>query len=324
MNARIAAATMLSMVFLLVFCGILPAKAADSQLLNLVMPDAKVVAGVNVDQARTSPFGQFVISQIQAQQQQNARNLTALTGFDPTKDVSELLVASGAAPGSRQGLVLARGMFDPGKIAAAATAAGALTESYGGLTIVEDPKQQGGFAFLGSSYVVAGDIADVKAAIDRQKTPSALPASFAAKIGQWSTSEDAWVISIVPPSTLKPPAATPNVPGIGANGGNAFQNIQSAAAGVKFGANVVVTAQAEADNAQDATTMAGVLQLLVNLARTQAAQNAQLAALANGLVVNTQGSQLNVTFTLTEDQLQQLMNQRSKPLARPAHAIRRM
>ena len=43
---------------LAVFSGALP--AADPRLLKLVMPDAKVLADVNVDQAKASPFGQYV------------------------------------------------------------------------------------------------------------------------------------------------------------------------------------------------------------------------------------------------------------------------
>ena len=37
------------------------ASAADSQLMNMVMPDAKVLAGVNGGSTRMSPFGQFII-----------------------------------------------------------------------------------------------------------------------------------------------------------------------------------------------------------------------------------------------------------------------
>ena len=33
------------------------------------MPDAKILAGVNVDQAKASPFGQYVLAQFQAQDQ---------------------------------------------------------------------------------------------------------------------------------------------------------------------------------------------------------------------------------------------------------------
>ena len=64
MKASIFAAAPLTIVF----AGLLP--AADPQLLNLVMPDAKMLADVNVDQAKASPFGQFVLAQIQAQSQQ--------------------------------------------------------------------------------------------------------------------------------------------------------------------------------------------------------------------------------------------------------------
>jgi hypothetical protein len=320
MNARILAAATL----VVVFCGVLPAGAADPQLLNLVMPDAKIVAGVNVDQAKTTPFGQYVLLQVQSQQGAHMQALAALTGFDPTRDVSELLVASGGAPGAHQGLVVARGTFDPAKIAAAATAAGGVTEAYGSATIIEDPKKQSGFAFLSAAYVAAGDVANVKAAIDRLKSASVLPAALGAQIGQLSTTEDAWVISTVAPSTLKTPAAVPNIPGLGANGGSAFQNILSAAAGVKFGANVVVTAQAEADNAQDALATAGVLQLLVNVMKTQAAQNAQAAAVAQGLTVTAQGSLINVTLSVPEDQLQQLLAQPSKAVPNHRRPARRM
>src|SRR5690242_5153643 len=89
--------------------GMLP--AADSGLLNLVMPDAKVLAGVNVDQVKTTPFGLYVLSQIQAQTPQHLQQVTALTGFDPTRDLHELLIASNGVPGGHSGLVLARGNF---------------------------------------------------------------------------------------------------------------------------------------------------------------------------------------------------------------------
>ena len=68
----------------IVFAGLLP--AADPQLLNLVMPDAKMMAGVNVDQAKASPFGQYVLLQAQAQNQQ-LQQMVTLTGFDPTRDL---------------------------------------------------------------------------------------------------------------------------------------------------------------------------------------------------------------------------------------------
>src|SRR5436190_14543806 len=163
MNARFLTTATLTAVF----AGLLPATAADPQLLNLVMPDAKVLAGVNVDQAKSSPFGQYVLSQMQLHDN-HLTELTSATGFDPTRDVHELLVASSGGAGQQTGLVLARGNFDPARINALALSKGAASEVYNGVTILEDPKQQSGFAFLNATIVAAGDVANVKAAIDRQ------------------------------------------------------------------------------------------------------------------------------------------------------------
>src|SRR5690348_12997054 len=104
MNARILTTATLASVFV----AMLPARAADPQLLNLIMPDATVVAGVNVDQARTTPFGQYVLGQVQAQTNTELQKIKTLTGFDPTTDVHELLAATNSTGGSHSGLVAAR------------------------------------------------------------------------------------------------------------------------------------------------------------------------------------------------------------------------
>src|SRR5262249_51828854 len=121
------------------------------------------------------------------------KKLEALTGFDPTRDVREVLVASNSTGTDHTGLFLARGTFNPGLIAATATSHDAVTESYNGVTIIEDPKKTHGVAFLDASLAVAGDIANVKAAIDRQRAPSgSLPSSITSQVNQWSGSQDAW------------------------------------------------------------------------------------------------------------------------------------
>jgi hypothetical protein len=317
MNARIlTAATIVA-----AFSGVLTAKAADSQMLSLVMPDAKVVAGVNVDSAKTSPFGLWVISQMQSNAQ-HLQELKDLTGFDPLRDIHEILAASTGT--AHNGLAMARGNFDTSKITTAAAANGGLTETYAGFTILEDPKQTGGFAFLDSTLVVAGDIASVKGALDRLHNPQPLPAAVTALVSQWSASQDAWAITTVPPSTLHPAAGTPNIPGLGANAQGILQKIQQICGGVKFGANVVVTAQAQADNAPDAAQMAAALQFLVNLAQTQAAQHPEITSLVQGLAINSSGVNVNVTLSLPQAQIQQLVNHATAMPVNPQHpAIRK-
>jgi hypothetical protein len=298
--------------------GMLPTWAADSQLLNLMMPDAKVLAGVNVDQAKTSSFGQYVLSQVQSQTSSGLQQLTALTGFDPTRDVHELLAATNGGADSHSGLVAARGSFDGSKFATLATAQGGKIETYAGVTILEDPKGEYGVAFLSSAVAVAGDIANVKGAIDRQKSPTSLPAAVMVQVNNWSLTQDAWAISTVPPSSLQPgPGAIP-IPGVGpGNKGGAFQSIQNASGGVKFGNNVVVTAQVQAGNAQDATNLGDTLKLLASMALLQAKGDANVTALANSLNVSTSDAVLNVSITLPQNMLQEM----TKPKAavhRPA------
>jgi hypothetical protein len=288
--------------FLAVFTGALP--AADPQLLSLVMPDAKVLAGVNVEQAKGTLFGQYVLTQIQSGDH-DMQKVVALTGFDPTRDVREALVASNGAPNS--GLAMARGNFDIAKLTAAANLKGAVSENYNGVTILEEPKQTHGIAFLDATTVIGGDVASVKGAIDRQKNPQPLPSAVTVQINQLGNTQDAWVLCTVPPSTLAPPqknaqtkdAPTGQIPPI-------FQTVQSASGGVKFGNNVVFTGQAQADTAQNATSLGDVIKLLISLAQMNAAQNQQAAALAKAVQVSASGTTLNVSLSLPEDQFQQL------------------
>lgn len=291
------------------------------------MPDAKVLAGVNVVSAKNSPFGQFVLSQM-APQNQELQRMAALTGFDPTQDLIELLAASNGVPGSHAGIALATGTFNTSGIMSAATTAGATIQTYNGVDIIVDPhaKVPAGIAFLGSTIAIAGDLTNVKAAIDRQSTPSKIDGGLAETAKNLSRDQDAWVVSIVGPPALMIPKTAPTAPGApaGALPATALQQIVSGNGGVKFGANVVVTAQAQADNAQDATNLAGMLQLLANMAQLQADKNPQAAALAKNLTVSTSGVNVNVTFTLPEDQLQKLAASHPGPAARrPSHAVPR-
>lgn len=309
MNARILlAATLVATSF-----GVLPAKAVDPGLLGLVMPDAKALAGVNVDQAKATPFGLYVLGQI-ASQDQGLQQLATLLNFDPRRDVHELLVASPVVAG-HTGLLLARGVFDTGKIASAALLAGAKSETYNGINILEDPKQTNGLAFLDATLVVAGDVANVKAAIDRRSSYTVLPGAIATQVRDWSNSQDAWVVAIVPPSLLKMSPGAPQVPGL--SGQAAFAAVQQIAGGVKFGPTVTLTAQAQTDTAQNATSMAGALQFLANLAQMQTAQNPQAGALLKSLTVTANDVYVNIGLSLPADQFEQL----AKPRPAAARAI---
>ncbi len=304
MNSRIfAAASLLSAL-----AGSL--NAADPQLLKLVMPDVKAISDVNVSQAKLTPFGQYVLTQMA---NTGADQFTALTGFDPAKDLNELICATNGAKGT--GLALATGIFDSAKIAALAAQNGSVSETYQGVTILEDPKKINGVAFLNAGLAAAGDIANVKAAIARQSAPTSLQASLMTQITMLSNAEDAWVISIVPPASLHSATVTnkaETVDGVTIPP-NVLQQVQSGYLGVKFGSNITVTAQAQTVDAQTATNLAGLMQLLQNLALMQASQSPDAAALARSISVTAQGTTVNLSASLPEDQFQKMMQPKAKP-----------
>jgi hypothetical protein len=295
------------------FAGTL--SAADPQLMKLVMPDVQLMSDVNVAQAKLSPFGQFLLSQMASA---HLQEFASLTGFDPRQDLLEVLVVSSGAPGTGNSLALASGVFNPAMIASAAQTAGAASETYKGVTILENRAKTEGIAFLGASIAAAGSVSNVKAAIDRQSAPATLPPAVVTQANQLSVTQDAWTLSTVSPATLIP-SGTAKPPAIGGMTvpANILQQVQSGYAGVKFGSNVTVTAQAQSDTTEDATALAGLLQFVGNLAQMQAAQNAAAAAFAKSLSVTTQGSIVNLSASLPEAQFQQLLTSKPKGAMKP-------
>jgi hypothetical protein len=278
----------------LYFWGCAAAFAADPQLMNLVMPEAKVVAGVNVTNAKTSPLGQFLLARIAASARPLPGFITA-TGFDPRADLTDLLFATAASPSSPGGLVLARGTFNVGQITmVVANHQNLEVQTFPGYTIIvttnPNAKVQHAVAFIGSSIAVAGDAADVQAALDRNSGVNTLAdATLAGEVNTLSATEDAWIVSSIAPRAKKP---------------QALQAIQSFEGGVTFGANVQATGQAVANSPQNAAALASVIQLFV----TGAAQNAALNQVLQSLQVNVTGATLNVSLSVPEAQVESLVN----------------
>src|ERR1700730_18655363 len=66
--------------------------SVDPNLMGLVMPDAKVLYGIQVQQTLASPFGQYAISHLP--QSDAMKRFQSATGFDLERDLREILVAS--------------------------------------------------------------------------------------------------------------------------------------------------------------------------------------------------------------------------------------
>ncbi|HKD05868.1 MAG TPA: hypothetical protein VKB79_08195 [Bryobacteraceae bacterium] len=311
--------------------------AADSQLLNLVMPDAQVMAGINVVSAEGSPLGQFLLNKFSA----TPGNLDSLqkfiqeTGFDPRTDVTELLAASNGNTTTPTGLLLAKGNFNVSQfLSVLANDKTHQASNYGGATLITptDATQNHAIAFLGTNVAtiaIVGDLASVKAAVDRSGSMNSISTSLANQVNSLSTgtgAQDAWSVSVASLGALIPGA-------IGANSQNGVatqtlqlvKNIQSASSGIKFGANVQFTAQAVADTPQNATALADVIKMVTGLISMSAAgQNQDVAVIAQllqSVQVSTSGTAVNIAATIPESQIEAALNAAAeKKTAGPAKA----
>jgi hypothetical protein len=287
-------------------------QAADPVLLNLVMPDAKVVAGINVQRAKTSPFGQFLLNQMPAGS--GLTEFAATTGFDPRQDLIEVLMAGNTE--QKNGLVVARGTFNIAQISSAAVKDGKqVIQPYKGATLIVPVTTGSGrdtshaIGFLSASIAIAGDLANVKAAIDRSTSNNVIDSTLAAKISSFSAA-DAWSVSIAPISSIAGDHDTENNPF-----GSALKTIQQASGSVTFSSPVLISAEALALSDQDATSLSDVLKFVVSLAMGNS-DSAPFADLLKGLSVTTDHSTIKVQLAIPEDQLEQLL--KTVPMGGPA------
>ncbi len=287
--------------------------AADPQLLSLAPPDTQAMAGVNVQQVSLSPIGQYLLAQNQQQTAGGLEKLMAATGFDPRHDLQELLIAANVPPGNKTGLILVRGTFDVPRIIEAAVAEGAKVESYKGVQVIQQKgmKEQAA-AFPDSTTAIIGDTPSVEAAIDRKSAPTAISSALAVAVNLASTTEDAWFVTMAPPSQFQPRPAGAQEPSPFA----ILDTVMQANGGVKLGANVVVTVNAICKNAQDAATLAETVKSLTGLAGSMGTSKdsgqAAVAAVLKSLSITSSGATATLSLSIPEQQVEQMIQTKSK------------
>jgi hypothetical protein len=302
--------------------------AADPALLQMVMPDAQVLAGLQATQAKASPFGQYVLAHLSVNDTQLGQ-FTAETGFDPRQDVSEIVIASNWKPNTpdNRWLVVADGTFNVAKITAAFLANSGIPSTYQGVNLVTHAAESNtqvstAIAFFGTTTAVAGDVASVKAAIDRKQSNAPADGNVLAKAQQVSANNDFWFVTLVPLSNFS--SAIPNSNLSGAMQGNLFAAINQASGGIRFGDTVTISAEAVTRSEKDAQALVDVVKFFAGLVQLNRQNNptaGQVATLLDTLTTTTSGNTTTISLAIPEQQLEQLLNS-AQPRARKAAALR--
>ncbi len=300
---------------------VLPAAAVDPTLLNLIGPDAAIVTGVDFDRVKESPLGQYALRQMNLSEEQMGKMANQL-GFDPRRDLREVLaVMPTAASTAKQGLVLVRGSFDQSRLAGLAGLAGWPMSIHNGVTIFSPKGGHDAWAAIVPGGLAMGDEATLKAALDRASKNPRPDAALSARIQSAGALHDAWVLTTVSPGQFAPRLKGQQAPGPAQGAqmdallkGELVQGIETVALGVKFGANVVLSGEAQMRSGKDADALGEVMKFLVGMAAS--AQGSGLSFL-NSLQTTADGRVLKFSLSAPQTEFEKLMEQRSRARVRP-------
>ncbi len=297
-----------SVVALLVAASV--AGAADPVLLNLVSPDAKIAAGADLSQFLASPFGRFLFSQAQSSEPQIQQFIQA-TGFDPLHDLQEVLVASSGTPKASRGLILAKGIFDPSRLAAFAQKSGATVQTYHGVQVMTGKqKSDGWFAFMDTATAVLGDPQSVQAVIDRRGSGAGPDPKLRAKIDKASSMYDFWMVSIVPPSELAGDVSQQQLNSV--MQGDVLKGVLETSGGIKFGPDILISGEVLTRSDKDATALADVVRFFAGLAQMSVQKDPKAAAslaFLQKLQLTTQGNLTLLSLMVPEADLENFIQQ---------------
>jgi hypothetical protein len=297
---------------LVVSLASLPLMATDPSVYNMVMSDAKVLIGLDMDRVAKSGIGQQLMSRLDLDTG-DFRKMMDATGFDPRRDLREVLVASTGEPGHQGSLIIVRGAFDESRLAALTGVHGGTVQSYQGFRILSGKGGNAGKAmekwvgFLGNSLIVAGGSEEVKAAIDRHRSSALLEASMASRIQAASTRYDAWMISTTSPASLTRQAPT-------AKSGKAMQvellqAIESFSGGMRLGAdNIDLTAEALTRSEKDAAALVDVFTFLIQMAAGNQMPDSPMGRMLDSMKTSVEGRTAKFQFTAPGQEILKLLD----------------
>lgn len=307
-------------LFFAVAASAITVLAADPAMLRMLPADSAFLAGIRTDQVRTSRFGQFLLDQLKTEEA-NMNQFISATGFDPRRDLTELVVASANAHGMGATVVVARGKFDLAKIQAFAGKSGTQTIAYQGFALMAGhgaDSSHGVLAVLDNNTAVAGELEAVKSAIDRHKAggPGALDPKTSNRIMELSSKYDAWMMS-ASLARLADDVSNPQLGGVMA--GDLMKSMESVIGGVRFGANIELMTEATMRSEKDASALVDVVKFLAGMLQLNSQNDTratEMAKLLDKMELKASGTQFRLLLAIPEDVVEGLVKPASLPRKR--------
>jgi hypothetical protein len=314
------------------------AQSNNVDLFHFLMPDAQLIAGIHVDSAKNSPFGQFVLTHLPMGGSQLATFISE-TGVDPLTDIQEVLVGwNGGTDTSARWLVAAHGNFMASieVIEVNALKNGATITRMPGADLVTVSTQPsiciGMFTDGGTD--LGGDCTSVATAIQFGAQTGSPMSAVAMTAQQLRAAQDLWFASVVPVSEIAgfiPGAITGGSASGGINPGAIlknplFQAIQEISGGVKLnglggGVGAQLSAAVLMNSPQNATSLLNVVNFIAGMLQSAAGTGSaggSIATLLGNLQASVNGSTVNIELGVPEGTLEQLFEQAGQLAMNPA------
>ena len=320
------------LLFLPTLCFLLPFPSfasIDPALLGLVPPGMSLITGLDADRARSSSFGQYMLSRVRTGDA-NFEQFVRDTGFDPRRDLQSFVFAGRSGKGEGHFAILARGIFDQSRMKTAAKAHGATVESYKGTDLFVNTRNNApatGFAFLDATTAVLADTVTLKQVLDERDSAPMEESGLAASMRKANEANDVWYVSSLPGTVLASKVRQETgEPATDKSG--ALRGVVESSGGIRFGDTVQFSFNALTRSPQDATSLTDLLRFLASLAQMQRDSNPQAAILAGGLdsmSLETNDRNVHARLSFTEGNLERLVDSlpSSKATARSRRESRR-
>ncbi len=297
----------LNSLVLIATAAVSPIFAVDADLLKYGGADAKDIAGVYVSRVIASPLGLFAQSRL-GQDDVAFGKFINVTGFDPRRDLIELVAFSPGGEGKKPGMVAARGRFDAERLGAALIEKGMKRSSYSGVDIYEGTGPAT-IAFPEPGIVVAGDTALVKPALDRRGKPSELSAALATKVALAGSRNDVWFVATGQSGLKFGKMQLPE------------DALEILSGGLTLGSTVELSAEAIMKTEKDAQALAQLIQFITAMGQMQGNKNPAMTPFLSLLQTaksTVQGTTVLFSVSAPQSDVEKIFQSRPRRTARAA------
>jgi hypothetical protein len=274
--------------FMLAWAGLAPAQTLPAPA---ILPDAKVVMGLRVNRALDG-ISDLLPPDWRAQAAL-ALSSTPLTGFDPSRDLDEVVISSTGEGATPPALVWLRGRFPVSEVAEMAT----LTDR--GVPLLRAGLGGGAIAFPDVNTAVAGEEALVRAALERFAKAVPATGGLAERVAELRAKYDVWGFGTRPETAALPESAA-----------EAIKSLDGGQFGASFRDGLEASFRFDVHSVQETAKFTMAAELLETMLRSQpATKSAQFQ-------VKSEGQSIRIKIAIPRQEWKQALAAQRETIAK--------